>query len=78
MRDLGQQIDVRRRVTTSNARSGDPVQIENANKQQASIKVPDGRVMLPSTGGMHFILAVTDKGTPALTRYGRVIVDVTE
>ena len=34
--------------------------------------------MLPGTGTMHIILAVTDKGTPPLTRYGRVIVDVTE
>ena len=30
------------------------------------------------TGTMHIILAVTDHGTPRLTRYGRVIVDVTE
>ena len=64
--------------TTSNARSGDPVKINNADKQQASFKVPDGRVMLPGTGTMHIILAVTDKGTPPLTRYGRVIVDVVD
>jgi hypothetical protein len=25
---------------------------------------------------LHFILKVTDKGTPALTRYRRVIVDI--
>ena len=32
--------------------------------------------MPPGTGTMHIILAVTDHGTPALTRYQRVIVDV--
>ncbi len=29
-----------------------------------------------TTGSMHFILAVTDGGTPPLTRYRRVIVSV--
>ena len=32
------------------------------------------KVSKPET--LHFILAVTDKGTPALTRYKRVIVTV--
>jgi hypothetical protein len=32
------------------------------------------KVTRPET--LHFILAVTDKGTPALTRYKRVIVTV--
>jgi hypothetical protein len=30
-----------------------------------------------STQTAHFILALTDKGTPALTRYARVIVTIT-
>jgi hypothetical protein len=33
--------------------------------------------MAPGTGDMHVILAVTDHGTPRLTRYQRVIVTVT-
>jgi hypothetical protein len=32
--------------------------------------------MPPGTGTMHIILAVTDNGIPALTRYKRVIVNV--
>ena len=32
--------------------------------------------MAPGTGTMHIILAVTDHGTPRLTRYRRVIVEV--
>jgi hypothetical protein len=32
--------------------------------------------MAPGTGTMHIILAVTDQGTPRLTRYRRVIVTV--
>jgi hypothetical protein len=32
--------------------------------------------MPPGVGTMHIILAVTDHGTPRLTRYRRVIVDV--
>jgi hypothetical protein len=32
--------------------------------------------MAPGTGTMHIILAVTDHGTPRLTRYQRAIVTV--
>ena len=64
--------------TTSNARTGQPLTIEQFDQQQASFTVPSGRVMLPGTGDMHIILAVTDNGTPPLTRYGRVIVEVTD
>jgi hypothetical protein len=38
--------------------------------------VPSARVMPPGTGTLHVILAVTDDGQPALTRYQRVIVEV--
>ncbi|QEG34166.1 DUF1593 domain-containing protein [Bythopirellula goksoeyrii] len=62
--------------TTSNGRTGQPLEIKNFDQQQASFTVPDGRVMPPGTGTMHIILAVTDDGTPRLTRYQRVIVTV--
>jgi hypothetical protein len=62
---------------TSNARSGQPVEIRNFDQPQAWFTVPTGRVMAPGTGDMHVILAVTDHGTPRLTRYQRVIVTVT-
>ena len=32
--------------------------------------------MPPGTGTMHIILAVTDNGSPRLTRYRRVIIEV--
>ena len=38
--------------------------------------MPTSRVMEPGTGTMHIILAVTDHGTPRLTRYQRVFVNV--
>jgi hypothetical protein len=60
--------------TVSSARSGQPMKIKNANKREASFKVPTKRVL--RNGKMHIILAVTDNGTPRLTRYKRVIVDV--
>ncbi|TWT90943.1 hypothetical protein Mal64_13420 [Pseudobythopirellula maris] len=62
--------------TTSSARTGQPVEIDNHNQPQASLTVPSGRVMPPGVGDMHIILAVTDNGSPALTRYQRVIVTV--
>jgi hypothetical protein len=62
--------------STSNARTGQPIEIEGANQAQASFVVPDERVMPPGRGTLHLILAVTDKGDPPLTRYRRVIVDV--
>ncbi|MBI4621717.1 MAG: DUF1593 domain-containing protein [Verrucomicrobia bacterium] len=60
--------------TTSNARSGDPVKIEDADQPNAWFSVPTNRVL--RNGTMHIILAVTDRGTPPLTRYQRVIVTV--
>ncbi len=59
--------------TMSNARLGDPLTIEAANQSQAWFIVPTNRVL--RNGTMHIILAVTDTGKPALTRYQRVIVD---
>lgn len=58
--------------TVSSGRTGAPLEIENADKANASFIVP-GR---SRPGTMHIILAVTDNGTPALTRYKRLIVTV--
>jgi hypothetical protein len=60
--------------TTSNARTGQPVKIENADKPNAWFSIPTKRVL--RNGTMHIILAVTDKGSPPLTRYQRVIITV--
>jgi len=60
--------------TMSGATSGMPLTIENASRSEASFVVPTKRVLRDGT--MHLILAVTDHGTPPLTRYTRVVVDV--
>lgn len=54
-------------------RSGNFIEIPGANASEASFTVPKNAFR---TGTLHVILAVTDDGTPALTRYRRVIVDV--
>jgi hypothetical protein len=63
-------------LVTSNARVGQPVPIAGFDQQKAWFTVPTQRVMPPGTGTMHIILAVTDHGTPRLTRYQRVVVTV--
>jgi hypothetical protein len=60
----------------SSALSGQPVAIRGFDQPRAWFAVPTTRVMPPGTGTMHLILAVTDHGTPRLTRYRRVIVTV--
>ena len=60
--------------TVSSARTGQPLLIEDANQAKAWFTVPTNRVL--RNGTMHIILAVTDQGSPPLTRYRRVIVDV--
>ena len=62
----------------SNSRTGVMHDIIGFDQPKAWLKVKTSRVMPPGTGTMHFILAVTDHGTPRLTRYKRVIVDVQE
>jgi Protein of unknown function (DUF1593) len=62
-------------LLTSSGTTGQPVPIRDFDQIAASFVVPTGRVM-PGVGSMHIILAVTDHGTPRLTRYRRVIVDV--
>jgi hypothetical protein len=60
----------------SSATSGQPIEIRNFDQQEAWFEVPANRVMAPGTGKIHIILAVTDHGSPRLTRYQRVIVTV--
>jgi hypothetical protein len=59
--------------TVSTARTGIPIKIETADQMNASFTVP---AKFGRPGTLHVILAVTDNGTPALTRYQRVIVTV--
>ena len=59
----------------SSARSGQPLEIHDFDQPKAWFS-PPSRVMPPGTGTMHIILAVTDHGTPRLTRYARIVVDV--
>jgi hypothetical protein len=62
-------------LSVATARSGAPVPIANSHERDASFAVPKD---FPKAGTMHFVLAVTDNGTPALTRYQRVIVTVAQ
>ncbi|WP_370479532.1 DUF1593 domain-containing protein [Tamlana flava] len=62
----------------SNSRTGIKHDIIGFDQAKASITVKSSRVMPPGTGTMHIILAVTDHGSPRLTRYKRVIIDVVE
>jgi hypothetical protein len=62
--------------TVSGRDSGELVGIKSFDQPKAWFTVPTSRVMPPGTGTMHIILAVTDHGTPRLTRYQRVIVTV--
>lgn len=61
-------------LAVSNARSGQPVPIQAHDQVKAWFTVPTERVLRHGT--MHIILAVTDQGEPALTRYQRVVVTV--
>lgn len=58
--------------TISNARTGNPIKIENDDQENAWFVIPQSERL----GTIHIILAVTDDGNPALTRYKRVIIDV--
>lgn len=59
-------------LALSTSRTGAPLTIDDANKSAAWFIAP--KVTKPET--MHIVLAVTDQGAPALTRYQRVIVTV--
>lgn len=58
----------------ASGRTAAPVPIADADRPTASCTIP--KTERPGT--MHFVVAVTDHGTPALTRYERVIVHVSE
>jgi hypothetical protein len=58
--------------TISNGRTATPLKIENADTENAYFIIPNTERL----GNMHIILEVTDQGSPALTRYKRVIVNV--
>ncbi|WP_346863438.1 nucleoside hydrolase-like domain-containing protein [uncultured Draconibacterium sp.] len=60
----------------SNSRTGIKHDIVGFDQPQAWLEVKTSRVMRPGTGTMHIILAVTDHGTPRLTRYKRIIINV--
>jgi len=64
-------------LIVANARTGQPVEIHNFDQPEVWFDVPRTRI-LSDTGTMHIILAVTDHGTPRLTRYQRIIVNVTK
>jgi hypothetical protein len=56
--------------------SGVKHEVQNFDQPRAWLRVKTNRVIAPGKGTMHVILAVTDHGTPRLTRYNRVIIDV--
>lgn len=60
----------------SGSRTGIKHEIIGFDQPKAWLKVKSNRVMPPGTGTMHIILAVTDHGSPRLTRYKRVIISV--
>jgi len=62
-------------LSVATGRSGAPLTIDKADEREASFVVPRNFL---KAGTMHVIVAVTDNGTPALTRYRRVIVSVTK
>ena len=62
----------RARSCLSSGRTGAPLKIEDATSVNAWCTAP--KVSKPET--MHIILAVTDRGEPALTRYQRVVVTI--
>lgn len=63
-------------LALSNSRTGRPLEIRNFDQPEAWFIAPPARTMPAGTGTLHIILAVTDHGTPRLTRYQRVIVTV--
>ena len=60
----------------SSARSGQPLEIKDFDQQKIEFTVPTSRVMPPGEGTIHIILAVSDHGSPRLTRYQRIIINV--
>lgn len=63
-------------LATATGSTGQAIQVKNADQQKAWFEIPKYGIMLPGTGTIHIILAVTDQGTPRLTRYKRIIITV--
>lgn len=61
-------------VGFATGRSGQPITIDNFDQAKAAFRVPKSGTT--GAGTIHLILAVTDHGSPRLTRYQRVIVTV--
>ena len=64
-------------IALSNSRTGAPLEIYDFDQPKAWFMIPAKFSMPPGAGTLHIILAVTDHGTPRLTRYQRVIVTIT-
>ena len=62
--------------TVSSGKVGVPIEIVTDANGTANVTIPTARVL--RNGTLHLILAVTDNGSPNLTRYARVIVNVTD
>lgn len=60
----------------SSGTSGQAMPIKDFDQQKAWLEIPRWGIMPPGTGTIHVILAVTDHGTPRLTRYQRLIISV--
>jgi hypothetical protein len=79
MNDGGGKVAPKRKILEGSMRAMEHfisrmtrAKIENANKPNAWFIVPKTNRI----GTMHIILSVTDDGSPALTRYQRVIINI--
>ena len=63
-------------LATATGSTGQAIQVKNADQQKAWFEIPKYGIMPPGIGTIHIILAVTDQGTPRLTRYKRIIITV--
>jgi hypothetical protein len=61
-------------LAIADGRDGQPILVAGFDQPRPSPVIPNGSPM--AVGSLHIILAVTDHGTPRLTRYQRVIIDV--
>jgi hypothetical protein len=59
-------------LALATARTGDPLKIEDADQINAAFTL----TKCTKLGTMHIILAVTDNGKPALTRYKRLVLNI--
>lgn len=63
---------------TATGITGQAIKIHNFDQQKAWLEIPRYGFMHPGNGTIHIILAVTDHGSPRLTRYHRIIVTIGE